>query len=62
MHWTLAVIACLVAWAIIGGLWRPGSFALAGAWLAGQSWWIATGDSLPIGLYVVIDPRVSIEA
>lgn len=25
------------------------------AWLAGQGWWLGTGDSLPIGLYLMTD-------
>lgn len=58
MHWTLIVIGCLVAWALLGGLWRRGSIALAGQWMAGQAFWTATGNNLPIALYWVTDPLV----
>lgn len=59
MHWTLTLIACLVVWAMAGGIWRKGSLALAGAWGFGQAVYIATGDSLPIWAYRYIDPLVA---
>lgn len=59
MHWTLALIACLVLWAMVGGIWRTGSLALAGAWGVGQAVYIATGDSLPLWAYFGIDPIVA---
>jgi hypothetical protein len=55
MHWTLALIAYLVLWAMAGGLWRRGSLALAGAWAIGQAYWAITGNSIPIGLYWPLD-------
>lgn len=58
MHWTLVTMACLVAWALAGGLWRPGSLALAASWLLAQAWYAVSGESAPIWLYVLLDPLV----
>ena len=55
MHWTLALIACLVLWALAGGIWRKGSAALAAAWGVGQFIFIVTGDELPIKAYICVD-------
>lgn len=55
MHWTLALIACLVVWAMAGGIWRKGSLALAGAWGFGQFIFVATGDELPVKAYIGAD-------
>lgn len=60
MHWTLTLIACLVVWAGIGGIWRKGSIALCVAWAFGQAIYIATGDSLPVEAYKQIDPIVAL--
>ena len=56
MHWTLAITALLVAWAMIGGVWRRGSLALTSAWGLGQIVYVVTGNNLPISLYWIIDP------
>ncbi len=58
MHWTLTVIGLAVAWALLGGLWRPGSIALAASWMAGQAFYVGTGNALPLALYAVLDPLV----
>ena len=58
MHWTLTVIGFAVAWALLGGLWRPGSIALAASWMAGQAFYVGTGNALPLALYAVLDPLV----
>ena len=55
MHWTLALTALLVLWAMAGCVWRKGSIALVGAWIIGQVVFIATGNNLPIGLYWATD-------
>ena len=54
----LIAIATLVAWAVIGGTWRRGSLALAAGWVAGEVWYQATGQDMPIALYLVLDPLV----
>lgn len=59
MHWTLSVTACLVLWAMAGGVWRKGSAALAASWMIGQAVYIATGNSLPIWAYYITDPIVA---
>ena len=56
MHWTLALIACLVAWAMIGGIWRASGAVLAMAWGLGQAAYVLTGSSLPLWVYYVTDP------
>lgn len=56
MHWTLQTTLLLVLWACIGGLWRPSALALVGAWGLGQAVYLATGNSLPIALYWLLDP------
>lgn len=56
MHWTLQVTIGLVAWACIGGLWRPSALALVGAWGLAQGVYLVTGSSLPIALYWLLDP------
>jgi len=58
MHWTLLVMCGLVVWAMSGALWRPGSLALAASWFVGQLWFAYTGNSTPIGLYLLLDPMV----
>jgi len=58
MHWTLALIACLVLWALAGGIWRASGLALAAAWAAGQVWWLVTGDQTPIAFYLATDAAV----
>lgn len=58
MHWTLLVTCCLVVWALGGAIWRPGSLALAASWIAAQYWYALSGDSVPVGLYLLLDPIV----
>ena len=58
MHWTLVTTCYLVAWAIAAGPWRIGSIALVASWLVGQAWFCATGDALPIRVYLILDPLV----
>lgn len=55
MHWTLAMIACFVAWAFVAAPWRKGSLVLAVSWMAGQAVYIATGEAVPIWLYAPLD-------
>lgn len=58
MHWTLVTTCCLVVWALAGGIWRPGSAALAASWMFGQLWYVLSGDSVPLGVYLLLDPLV----
>lgn len=58
MHWHTQLIACAVAFAALGGLWRPGSLALACSWVIGEAVARGSGNGLPISLYWVLDPLV----
>lgn len=58
MHWTLTTAVILVAWAAIGGLWRPSAVALVAAWGLGQLAFVVTGNELPLELYWITDPAV----
>ena len=58
MHTHTLVMLIAVCWAALGGLWRPGSTALAVAWLIGEAVARGSGNGSPISLYWVLDPLV----
>ena len=57
MHWTLAFMFAAVLWSLCA-YWRKGSLALAASWIIAQAVWYATGDNVPIWLYVPLDAIV----
>ena len=58
MHWHTQLMCAVVAFAALGGLWRPGSIVLAASWIIGEAVAVQTGNGLPISLYWVLDPLV----
>ena len=59
MHWTLILTYILVfAWVAPAALWRKSSLALLISWSAAQAWYLLSGDSVPIPLYLVADAIV----
>lgn len=53
--WWQVAIWIAVAWAAIGGLWRPAGVVLVGAWLALELYYLATMHFLPVGFYMALD-------
>lgn len=55
MHWTMAVISGLVAWALLSSPWRKGSLVLGASWILAQIVYWRTGVSVPVSFYIPAD-------
>jgi hypothetical protein len=66
MHWTLALISFVVTdlfvalaiqWKITGNV-RVAGLLIGGVWLAGQGYFVATGDEMPLTMFLVCDALI----